>query len=209
MQQLDTPVAIENEPSAKGHVMMESKADRRGQQISDDGDLRKQRLETEAALLEASASIGLTNLSDASDIQDEIRVCGGLCGSIYPQCLQITRTHNVNQATFFAPNDMGKMDSKGGLIYERKILDPPKSGWGKLFSFLEGQGIGVPMRIEPERDHLIDPDETRIAIEARSGGAYSMVFFHMGNEQPNAKKALDACRRLESEFGINLTCKDW
>src|SRR5687768_348495 len=139
MQQLDTPVAIENEPSAKGHVMMESKADRRGQQISDDGDLRKQRLETEAALLEASASIGLTNLSDASDIQDEIRVCGGLCGSIYPQCLQITRTHNVNQATFFAPNDMGKMDSKGGLIYERIILVPAKSGWGKLFSFLEGQ----------------------------------------------------------------------
>jgi len=175
-----------------------------------DPELRTQYLAMEKELGRAARKLGLENLSDSRDTPEEIRIWVGF-GIILPTCLVLTRTGNASQATFVAPKlgaDKAELDSKGHVIYAKNILGSPKSGWEGLHRFLKEQGIGSPMRLAPERHYTIDPDETFIAIEVRSGAEYCMVFFPTVDEETDAKKALGACRRLQSEFGINMGCGD-
>jgi hypothetical protein len=176
--------------------------------MNGDKELQTQYLAMGKELRRAARNLGLENLSDSAETRDEIRIWVGF-GIILPTCLVLTRIRNVNDATFIAPKvraDKVEMDSKGNVIYAKTMLGPPKSGWEKLDGFLDEQGIDSPIRLSPKRHYTIDPDETFVVIEARSGTAYDMVFFPTVDEGTEAKKALGACRRLESEFGINMGC---
>jgi hypothetical protein len=175
-----------------------------------DEELRKQYVAMEKEVGRAARDLGLETLSESSNPRDEIRVWIGF-GIIVPKCLVMTRIQDASEARFLAPKvraGNAELDSKGDVVYAKNILAPPKSGWQKLYSFLNEQGISSPMRLVPDPHHIVDPDETYIVIEAHSGTAYSMVFFPKVAEETDAKKALAVCRTLESEFAINMGCGD-
>ena len=159
----------------------------------------------------ASRKLGIENLSDSSSgTTDEIRVWLGF-GLIYPRCFILTNVQGARQARYLAPKVVGgrtKSDKKGDVVFAKNVVGTPKSGWDKLDGFLREQGIDSSIKLAAESQHTIDPDEQVIAIEVRSGSTYSMVFFHSGNEGMDAQKALNVCRRLESEFNVKMDCWD-
>jgi hypothetical protein len=173
-------------------------------------ELHQQFLAMEKELDRATRKLGLERLSDSVNTRDEIRIWVGF-GIILPRCLILIRTPAISQAIFLTPRVRGgraDLDRNGDVIYQKQILNAPKSGWYNLGNFLHDQGIGSPLRLAQKRPYTLDPDEAFIAIEAGSGSTYSMVFFPTANEERDAKTALDTCRRLESEFDINMGCGD-
>lgn len=136
--------------------------------------------------------------------QSETRICVGFDGAETP-CF-LLRSDGTQQTGELIS---AKFVSRGGnvtVLPIRKKLNAPKSGWAALDQYLREHGLTHPLRFAPDNKHVIDPDEGSIVIEAKTGADYSMISFPLGTETEDGKRALAICRKIETEFSVNIRC---
>jgi len=145
----------------------------------------------------------LEELSLAKD-QSETRICVGFDGAETP-CL-VLRSDGVQEtAEMVSPRFFSRKD-KTTVLPSLTKLNAPKSGWVAFDQYLKEQGITIPLRFVLDDKHIIDPDEGSIVIETKTGPDYGMIFFPLGTETEDGKRALGICRKVEQEFGISMRC---
>lgn len=155
--------------------------------------------EAKWAKLENLEELSLTPLSS------ETRIWIGFDGAETP-CFVVRSDGTRKSAALISARFM--RNAKVTVSPVRTELSGPKSGWISFETYLRDQGVTNPLKFSPDNIHIVDPDEGSIVIETKSDSAYSMVFFPLGSETEDGKRALQICRKVEQEFGISMRCSD-
>jgi hypothetical protein len=92
------------------------------------------------------------------------------------------------------------------VIYERTNLGDPRSGWASIINYLKVTEIDSPIGLALDQSYEPYPDQEMLALEVRSGGRYTLVFYLDSTQSQDGKKAFELCRKIESEFGKRLGC---
>ncbi|MGH9930826.1 MAG: hypothetical protein ACREA9_16570 [Pyrinomonadaceae bacterium] len=172
----------------------------------DDAELKRRYDAMEIEIESASRKLNVENLKAVRGI-DEIRVWLGF-GVTHPR-LFILQLSGKRQAAFVTSttHHAGSASDNMHDTVTKASLSPPKSGWDEFEKFLKEQGVDSPIRLSQEStDYVRSPDVQVIAIEARLGDYYGMVFFHLDNKNDNAQTALTVCRRIEHDFDVKMYC---
>jgi hypothetical protein len=138
--------------------------------------------------------------------QFEIRIWVGFDGMETPGFVFRSGETGKNAALISA-----RFIRRGGKVTVTPVrteLAAPRSGWSSFEGYLKDQGLTNPLKFSPDNIHIVDPDEGSIVIETKSDSAYSMVFFPLGTETEDGKRALQICRKVEQEFGISMRCSE-
>ena len=136
--------------------------------------------------------------------ESETRIWVGFDGAETPGF--IFRTEDASKSAEFISTTFPARGEKVTPLPVRKQLRDPKSGWVNFEEYLKEKGISNPLRFFPDRKHVVDPDEGSIVIETKTASAYSMVFFALGSETEDGKRAFEICRKIEYEFEIKMRC---
>lgn len=171
---------------------------------------REMQLRTEAtrrALNREAKWSGLGNLEELSltTLSSETRIWVGFDGAETP-CFVVRSDGTRKSAALISARFM--RNGKVTVSPVRTELSGPKSGWISFETYLRDQGVTNPLKFSPDNMHIVDPDEGSIVIETKSDSAYSMVFFPLGTETEDGKRALQICRKVEQEFGISMRCSE-
>lgn len=177
--------------------------------VKDDDELNRRYQVMETEIKRVSEMVAVENLKDSIHDKHEIRVWVGF-GRTYPRCLILRFVQEKPQATYLTLTAVRRRIGIGERmkrVVTKTPLGIPKSGWEEFEKFLKSQGLDSPIRLSQESSQYTpSPDGQSIAIEVKSGAAYSMVFFHLDNKAEDAQKALNVCRRIEQEFTIEMYC---
>jgi len=156
-----------------------------------------------------SLDLGLQSLRDAKiNAKTEIRIWVAF-GWAVPRCFVLVSSNKGHKAFFIdakVVNNRGAEDRHGNLIMQRIVLNPPKSGWPELVSFLSDHGVGPVFSLSEWKNQTIALDEEYIIIESRSGRTYNMVYYPLFREFGDRKKAIAVCQKVEQEFDIGIGC---
>jgi hypothetical protein len=136
--------------------------------------------------------------------QSETRICVGFDGAETP-CF-LLRSDGTQQTGELISAKFVRRGGNVTVLPIRKKLNAPKSGWAAFDQYLRGHGLTHPLRFAPDNKHVIDPDEGSIVIEMKTGADYSMISFPLGTETEDGKRALAICRKIETEFSVNIRC---
>ena len=159
------------------------------------------------AIKRESLKLKINNLRDAaSEAKIEIRIWVGF-GVLYPRCFIMKELNGRREAFFIAPKRVGR-ETDGKVKLGKAVLESPKSGWNEFAEFIKKQEIDSPMKLSFDDQYVPDPDEESIAIEVKSHGNYEMVFYTLSTKSEDGQKALEACRKIEQEFGIRMGCAE-
>ena len=150
----------------------------------------------------------LENLEELSltPLRSETRVWVGFDGAETP-CF-IVRSEGTQKSATLISAQFIRRDGKVTATPVRTELTAPRSGWSGFETYLKDQGVTNPLKFSLDNVHVVDPDEGSIVIETKSDSAYSMVFFPLGTETEDGKRALQVCKRVEQEFGISMRCSE-
>jgi hypothetical protein len=157
-----------------------------------------------------SRQTGISNLREAklSDSETEIRIWRA-GGTFLPVCFILKIQKDAPNAFFVdarAVGDKVVRDKKWSASFAKTVLQPPRSGWKEVISYLKERGIDSRVRLSLDRVLVPAPDQNTIVVEVKQGSQYSMVFYPEFTESQDGHKALDICRRIENEFGTRMGC---
>jgi len=159
------------------------------------------------AIKRESLNLKINNLrDDVSDAEPEIRIWVGF-GLLYPRGFIMKVQDGRQEAFYVSPKILGSKPD-GKVKMTKVSLGSPKSGWNEFAEFIKKQGIDSPMKLSLDYQHVPDPDEESIIIEAKSHGTYEMVFYALSTKSEDGQKALQVCRKIEQEFGIRMGCAE-
>lgn len=160
-------------------------------------------------LKQESTNFGIPNLRDVtSGSQTETRMWVGF-GLAIPICFILNNRSGENTASYVGPeivDNHAVLDTEGKVLITKTTLPAPKSGWDDFERFLKSRGVDKTLRLSPAKEPTTNPDVSYIVIEVKSGDSYSMVFYSLTKESGDRPKALEACQRVEQEFGIRMGC---
>lgn len=151
---------------------------------------------------------GLGNLEELSltPLSSETRIWVGFDGAETP-CF-VVRSDGTRKSAALISAKFMRTNGKWTVSPVRTELSAPQSGWISFETYLKDQGVTNPLKFSLDDIHLVDPDEGSIVIETKSDSEYSMVFFPLGTETEDGKRALQICRKVEQEFGISMRCSE-
>ena len=150
-----------------------------------------------------------SNLEDLEELsltplRSETRIWVGFDGAETP-CFIVRSDGTQKSATLISPRFV-RSDGKVTVTPFRTELTGPQSGWSSFETDLKDQGVTNPLKFSLDNLHMVDPDEGSIVIETKSDSAYSLVFFPLGTQTEDGKRAVQICRKIEQEFGVSMRC---
>ncbi|HEY6120155.1 MAG TPA: hypothetical protein VIV66_09365 [Pyrinomonadaceae bacterium] len=137
-------------------------------------------------------------------LRSETRIWVGFDGAETP-CFIVSIDGTQKSATLITAR-FDRRDGKVTVTPNRTELTAPRTGWSNFETYLKVQGITNPLKFSLDNSHIVDPDEGSIVIETKVDSSYSMVFFPLGTDTEDGKRALQICSRVEQEFGISMRC---
>lgn len=163
----------------------------------------------EAALKKMSQTYGLSSLKgEKIPSEFELRFWSSP-GLAFPTCLILTRTEHNWEAKLLSSRaqDMSQADKSGRIpVKETKGLKP-NSGWNLLENLLQESGVTVPLLFGRESDNAPPiPDEGEVFLEIKENNKYDVIGYRAFTKNPDGKRLLDFCSRLEKEFDVSIGC---
>lgn len=157
----------------------------------------------------AAAASNLENLKDKqlAHSETEVRIWAGF-DLTQEKCFLLRKQNERLRAWFVVPKlTRTRSDPRPRIIVSKIALRPPQSGWEEFQKFLEQEAVFAPEQYSLDEIHTPTPDERWVVLERKSGTSYAIAFFPISTSSRDGKKLIQACERIEKEFGINIRCK--
>lgn len=153
---------------------------------------------------------GVANLRDTKlrHGQTEIRIWKGF-GLLTPRCLLLTTRNGTATASFLRAKvrQNRAVFRNGSIVYVNTPLDAPRSGWDSFLAYLREHGIGSSIDMALDKRYVPEPDGELLVLEMKNGSRHSMAYYDESTASVDGKKAFDICKRIRSEFDVNLGCQ--